>query len=121
MWITPVQIRTTPAQLKIDASDARAQYGFKPIPQLADENADTGVQAALEGTARRAEQGRALMSIENGGNPIADQAKASWRQQKQLGITFIPSHGSVKINYTMAQVELSHTPREQPPSIDISL
>ena len=111
------EIRTTPAQLKIDTSEARAQYGFKTISQLSRENAQEGQQAALEGIGRRAQQGRALMSIENGGNPIANQAKQSWPQMKRSGIKFIPSHGSVKIDYTPAKVNISH--EAQKPIIDV--
>ena len=97
--------QTTQPKLSIDSTQARADVDLKSISKRWDEVASYSKQSVLEGMARRAQQGTEMMSIENGGNPIASQAKQSGRQMKNLGIKFIPSYGSVKIDFTPGIVD----------------
>ena len=106
-------IRTTESKLSIDSSQARADAGLKSTSARSEEFASLGRQGVQEGIGRRAEQGNQLMRIENGGNSIVSLAKQSGRQMKDLGITFIPSYGSVKIDYTPSNVDIE-TEQQKP-------
>ena len=86
-----VEIDTTPGILTIDQSKARADMDLKNISQRIQEFAQNGVQDLLQGIARRVAQGDELMRIENGGNPIASQAKQDGEgPEKQFNIGWIP-------------------------------
>ncbi|WP_217588518.1 DUF6470 family protein [Lentibacillus saliphilus] len=101
-------IRTDKGKLTIDQTKAWADMNLMNITERNTQHAREGLQAAIEGAARRATQGRALMEIEHKGNPIIQQAgENSTRPHKKLGITFIPSAQSVEINYEPAQVEIN--------------
>ncbi|WAA12025.1 DUF6470 family protein [Fervidibacillus halotolerans] len=108
-----VEMETTPATLTIDQSQALAEQNRKPILEVVRDTATLGKQSVLEGTGRRAQEGRELMEIEKGGNPIITQAvEHSKRPEKQLAIGWIPSHGSVKIHYEPAKVDIRVTPQK---------
>ncbi|MRH41972.1 hypothetical protein GH741_04695 [Aquibacillus halophilus] len=129
-------INHTPSKLSIDQTQAWADMDLKSVFRRIAEAAQDGKQAVYQGTARRIRQGTELMKIENGGNPIARQAQAnSEGAPKQFNIGWIPSAGSVKIDYQPSQVDIRITPRKpvintqaqkpitnyQPGSVDISL
>lgn len=102
-----ISIRTKPGKLTIDQTQAFADMNLIPILQWNDQNAEKGNRAIIEGIGRRAREGRELMEIENGNSALTEQAKRrSTREMKALGITFIPSHFSVKTNYEPAEVEI---------------
>jgi len=102
-----LSIQTMPAKLDIDQSQAWAEMNFKTITQLNQDFAAEGRNQSLEGTGRRASEGAELMRIENGGNPLISQAvNNAFEPMKQLGITFIPSPFSVKMNYQPAEVQV---------------
>lgn len=105
--------QTTQPKLSIDSTQARAEADLKSISKRWDEVASYSRQSLLEGMGRRAQQGTELMSIENGGNPIASQAKQTGRQMKNLGIKFIPSYGSVKVDFTPGRVDIQ-TEQQKP-------
>ncbi len=112
-----IEIRTKHGRMHIDQSQAFAEANLKSVYQLIKEYAQRGKQKGLEGVARRAREGRELMSIENKGNPLIRQAvEKSHPPPKQLGITWIPSYGSVKFHYEPAQVDINITPHK--PLID---
>src|SRR5690606_35740516 len=95
-----LSIRTTPGKLTIDQSKAWAELNRKSKKQFNLDYAAEGKQASQEGIARRAQEGSELMRIENGGNPLISQpVNRAFPDMKRLGITFIPSHFSVKTNY----------------------
>lgn len=101
-----VNIRTKPGKLTIDQTEAFADMNLMSILRRNKMHAEAGNAAVLEGTARRAKEGRELMEIENGGDPLTQQAKRnSEREMKPLGITFIPSRFSVNIDYEPAELE----------------
>jgi hypothetical protein len=100
-------IERTPSKLTIDQTKAREDVDLKSIFKRTEEFAQLGYQAFLEGIARRRQDGDELMRIENGGNPIAAQAKRnSVKHSREFNIGWIPSHGSVKIHYEPGKVDI---------------
>ncbi|WP_102026688.1 DUF6470 family protein [Salirhabdus sp. Marseille-P4669] len=100
-----VRVETRPSKLTIDQTQAWRELGFKTPLAATLENAQLGRQAVLEGTGRAASEGNQLMKIENGGNPIVSQAfQNAYDPMKEFNIGWIPSHGSVKINYQPSDV-----------------
>lgn len=115
-----IAIKTTKSKLTIDQTQARADVDLKSISHRMEEFAQKGYQDLLKGIARRARQGNELMRIEDGGNPIASQAKQNGHKPlKEFGLAFIPSVGSVKINYEPASVEIDIKP--QKPLINVQV
>ncbi|WP_342774213.1 DUF6470 family protein [Aquibacillus sediminis] len=113
-----VTIERTPSKLSIDQSQAWYDMDLKNVFERTEEAAQNAKQAVAEGTARRAREGDELMKIENGGNPIAQQAKQnSEGQPKQFNIGWIPSHGAVKIDYQPSEVHTNVKRNE--PIIDV--
>ncbi len=113
-------IKTTRSKLTIDQTQARADVDLKSVFKRTEEYAQKGYQDLLEGIARRAQQGNELMKIEHKGNPIANQAiQNGHKPMKEFGLKFIPSAGSVKLNYKPAQVEIDWKP--QKPIIDVTV
>lgn len=108
-----MSIRTTKSKLTIDSYEARESMDYKTSMSRTREIAQQSIQELLEGIARRAEEGQALMRIENGGNPLADQAKRIGRQPySSLNIKFIPQAGSVKVNFEPATVDIEIEPQK---------
>jgi len=121
-----MSIETKPAKLLIDQTQAFEDMNLMNILKRIEKQAQEGMQAASEGTGRRAGEGTELMRIENGGNPIAQQAESRANSpQKALGIKFIPSPFSVKINCEPAQLDIRIEPQKpkieskvNPPQVD---
>ena len=105
--------RTTKPQLHIDATQARADVDLKSSMMRWEEVASYSRQSLVEGMGRRASEGSEMMRIENGGNAFTAIAERSWRQMKDLGIKFIPSYGSVKVNFTTGNVDIQ-TEQQKP-------
>lgn len=115
-----LEIETTTGKLTIDQTKAREDVDLKSVRKRIEEAAQNGHQDWMSGLERRARQGRELMEIENGGNPLAYQAKEnSEGPEKQFNIGWIPSHFSVKINYEPAKVHIEAQP--QKPRIDVEI
>jgi hypothetical protein len=113
-------IKTNPSKLTIDQSQARADVDLKSIFRRTEEFAQNGRQDLLAGIARRAQQGDELMKIENGGNSISSQAKQnSQKPMKEFGLGFVPSAGSVKIDYEPAKVNIEVQPNK--PNINVKV
>ena len=101
-------IRTIPSKLTIDQTQAWEDMNLMSIARRIETFAQEGKSGLHEGIARRAEQGTALMKIENGGNPIVQQAIINGHDQmKSLGVKYIPSHFSVKIHYQPSEVQIN--------------
>ncbi|MER2261227.1 MAG: DUF6470 family protein [Psychrobacillus sp.] len=106
-------MKTTKPQLTIDTEQARADIDLKSVRRRIEDFAAEGKQGISEGIARRAQQGNELMKIENDGNPIQAQAKQSGRQPyTSLGIKFVPSYGSVKVNFEPGSVDIQTEPQK---------
>ncbi len=101
-------IDRTPSNLSIDQIKAREDVDLKSARKRIEEAAQLGKRAVLEGIARRVSDGDELMRIENKGNPIPAQAKRnSEGPEKKFGIGWIPSAGSVEIDYTPGKVDIN--------------
>lgn len=102
-----LSIETTPGTLTIAQSQAWADMDLKPISKRIEEFAQRGYSDWLDGLSRMAEQGDELMRIENGGQPIADQAKENGEDPMlEFNIGFVPSPFSVKTNYEPPKVNI---------------
>lgn len=116
-----IEIRTTRGVLKIDSSQARQDIGMVGPLESSANYAEGGKQGVLEGIARRAREGRQLM--ENAGKgqgrkTIQNIAKQNHGPHRPgpYNIKFVPSVGSVKIDYTPGTTEINTERRE--PIID---
>lgn len=102
-----LSIQTTPAKLQIDQTQAWEDMNLMHIFRQNEKVAEEGKNSLLEGIGRRAEQGSELMKLENEGAPVINQAIMDGnRQNKSLGIKFIPSQFAVKTSYEPAQVQI---------------
>jgi len=109
-----VSINKTPARLQIDQTKAWEDMNLMHIFKLNEKFADEGKSAALDGIARRMQQARQLMEIENGGNPLSQQARVNSQDGiKRPAIEFIPSSFAVQTTYEPAQLEIN-VERNQP-------
>lgn len=104
-------MESEPARLMIDQTKAWEDMNlYGPLKSTAIQ-ASESKQAVLDGMARRAEQGSALMKLEQAGNPLISQAiQNGHRSEKQMGITFIPSAFSVKMTSSPAQLDIRVEP-----------
>ncbi|RUL54185.1 DUF6470 family protein [Lysinibacillus antri] len=108
-----MSIETTKSKLSIDSFEARESMDFKNSRSRTAEIAQQSKQEGLEGIGRRAQEGQELMNIQNGGNPIAEQAKRRGRQPySSINIKFIPQADSVKINFEPAKVDIQVEPQK---------
>jgi hypothetical protein len=102
-----MKIETTPAKLTIDQTKAWEDMDLKHIFRRIEEFAQQGYEDWLEGMARVSRQGDELMRIEDGGNPIAEQAKENSEDPiYDFNIGWIPSLFSVKTNFEPAKVHI---------------
>ncbi|WML50621.1 DUF6470 family protein [Neobacillus sp. PS3-34] len=103
-----MQVNKIPSRLTIDQTMARADVDLKSAPMRIEEAAQQGHQDLLAGIARRAQEGEEMMKIENGGGAIARQAKRkSETPQYDFKIGWIPSPGSVQINYDPGRLDIN--------------
>ncbi|MBM7664864.1 hypothetical protein JOC25_001323 [Solibacillus kalamii] len=108
-----MSIHTTKSELSIDSVEMRESLDLRSSASRAAEVAQYSAQTAMEGLARRSQEGGELMKIENGGNPLVEQAKRTGRQPySSLGIKFIPQADSVKINFTPGSVDIQAEPQK---------
>lgn len=108
-----MSIRTTKSELSIDSVEMRESLDLRSSASRTAEVAQYSAQTAMEGLARRAQEGGELMKIENGGNPLAEQAKRTGKQPySSLGIKFIPQADSVKVHFTPGTVDIQVNPQK---------
>lgn len=115
-----LEINTTKGVLRIDSSQARRDLGLiGPLESTAN-NAQAGKQEAMQGMARRAQEGRQMMESagkDQGRSVIQGIAKQNHGPKRvPFNIKFVPSIGSVKIDYTPGTTDINITP--QKPKID---
>lgn len=102
-----MEVSHTPSKLTIDQTEAWAQLSFKSIPRLVEDAKHEGYQAWFEGVARVSQEGDELMKIENGGSPIPEQARRNSEPASyEFNIGWIPSQGSVKIDYKASKIDI---------------
>lgn len=116
-----VDIRTTDGIMRIDSSQARRDIGMiGPLESSANFAAE-GRQKAMQGIARRVSEGNQMMDIAHNKNAIVSIAKQNtFPNKKALGIDFIPSVGSVKLDYTPASVDINVQTQEAKISAQIN-
>ena len=119
-----LEINTTRGVLKIDSSQARRDLGLIGPLESIQNYADKGKQDALKGMARRASEGRQMMENagkEQGSATIQNIAKQNHGPKRAgpYNIKFVPSVGSVKIDYTPGTIDINFTP--QKPKIDAEI
>lgn len=113
-----MQVEKVPSRLTIDQSRARADVDLKSAPERIADAVRQGRQDLLEGIARRTQEGDEMMKIENGGSAIAGIAKQHRvLPQHEYGLGWIPSTGSVQINYDPGRVDINW--RVNKPIIDV--
>lgn len=110
-----LEINTTRGQLKIDSSQARRDVGIYPTGEMIERYAQEGKQAAMQGVARRVREGNQIMRGAGKGQSreIIQQIAKQNTGPKRPGpynIKFVPSVGSVKINYTPGKTDIRITP-----------
>jgi hypothetical protein len=115
-----LEIHTTRGKLKIDSSQARRDIGLIGPLESSSNYAKKGKQEALRGMAKRAREGRQLMDSagkDQGRVTIQNIAKQNHGPHRTpFNIKFIPSVGSVKIDYTPGTTDVNIQRRE--PVID---
>ena len=103
-----MEINRTPGKLTIDQTKAWEDRNLADTFRFIEKIAEEGYQAWLEGIARLAEQGDELMKIENGGSPLADQAKEnSESPMYEVNVGWIPSLFSVKFDYEPGNLDIN--------------
>ncbi len=108
-----LEMSTTRPQLSIDTTEVRADIDMKSVFRRTEEWAQEGRQSGLDGTGRRAEEGRHLMSIENGGNPIPEIAKQNGTPPPApLGIRFVGNRSKIQMSITPGTTTVNVTPQK---------
>ncbi|MED3906352.1 DUF6470 family protein [Geobacillus thermodenitrificans] len=110
-----MHITSVPARLTIDQTEAWAAVNNKHVFRLIEDAADDGRQAVLDFIERAAVQGDELMRIEQGGDPLVEQAEANSEDPPlELGIVLVPPPFSVKVDYEPGRLAIdwnTHAPR----------
>ncbi|KZM58507.1 hypothetical protein A3Q36_02615 [Geobacillus stearothermophilus] len=110
-----MHITSVPARLTIDQTEAWAAVNNKHVFRLIRDAAADGRQAVLDFIERAAIQGDELMRIEQGGDPLVEQAEAnSEGPPLELGIALVPPPFSVKVDYELGRLAIewnTHAPR----------
>ncbi|GLC87831.1 DUF6470 family protein [Lysinibacillus piscis] len=118
-----LEINTTKGVLRIDSSQARRDLGLVGPLEATRKFAAEGAQGALKGAARRAGEGRQMMlsaGKEQGRATIQNIAKQNHGPHRTpFNIKFVPSIGSVKIDYTPGTTDINIQRRE--PKIDVKV
>src|SRR5690625_934812 len=100
-------IRTVPGKLTIDQTQAWEETNLISAFRQTERFVADALDAVKEGASRRAEQGDQLMRIENGGDPIYEQALENVHDQmKSISLKYMSSPFSVKIHYDPAQLNI---------------
>ena len=108
-----LEIFTTRSQLSIDTTEARADVDMKSVFRRSEENAQFGKQGAMEGIARRAQEGQQLIRIENGSNAIVEIAKHNATPPPApMGIRFVGNHSSVQVSIQPGTTNIRFTPQK---------
>lgn len=119
-----LEINTTNPQMQVDMSQFWRDVGLKPTKELISENAQKARQEMMQGISRRAGEGRQMMLGAGKGQgagtikSIAIQNHGPSRPGP-LGIKFIPSYDSIKVDITPGTTDVNIT--QQKPKIDVQV
>ncbi len=118
-----LEINSTKGKLTIDSTQARRDLGLLGPLESLEKYARDGKQAVLKNLAKTAKEGRQMMMSAGKGQGrsiIANIAKQNHGPHRvPINIKFIPSVGSVKIDYTPGEVDINVIPRK--PQIDVKV
>ncbi|MDN4492197.1 DUF6470 family protein [Ureibacillus aquaedulcis] len=118
-----LDIHVSEGKLQIDQSQAWRDVGLLTPKESVQKYVADGRQAVLKGISKTVQEGRQMMV--NSGNGQRGSIVASIAKQNHgphrvpMNIKFIPSVGSVKIDYTPAKVDVNFTPQQ--PKIDVQV
>lgn len=108
-----LEMSTTNPQLSLDTTEVRAEIDMKSVFKRVEESAQLGYQGAMEGTARRAQEGRQLMQIENGGNAIRDIAmQNATPPPASLGIRFVGNRMKIQMAIQPGTLDIQVRPQK---------
>lgn len=97
-----------PGILEIDQEQARYELNLKRPSVFSEDLAEYGRQEALQAIAEIAEKGNRMAAIKNKGNAIVQMAtENSIKPPPDFNIAFIPSYGSVKMEYTPTEMQIN--------------
>ncbi|WP_010676914.1 DUF6470 family protein [Bacillus timonensis] len=114
-----MKINRTPGRLTIDQTLAWENLDLKSPFKRVEENAELGMSVSFETIGRIAEEGNELMKIENGGNPIIDQAVRNSQNETVFHTGSTPSQFSVSVQYDPAHVSIDWTVNK--PQIEVNV
>ncbi|MEK4406542.1 DUF6470 family protein [Sporosarcina sp. FSL K6-6792] len=108
-----LEISTTRPQLSLETTEARADIDMKSVFRRTNEYAQLGKQGAMDGIARRAQEGRQLVKIGNGGNAIASIAKQNATPPlAPMGIRFIGNRSQIQMSIQPGTLNIQATPQK---------
>ncbi len=119
-----LNINTTNAKIDINMDQMWRDLGLKPTGELISDYAQKGRQGALQGIAKRVQEGNQLMKsagLGQEGATIAQIAKQNHglKRAGPYNIKFIPSIGSVKVNITPGTTDINI--QRNAPTIDVQV
>ncbi|MBP1931497.1 DUF6470 family protein [Ammoniphilus resinae] len=101
-------IERTPGMMEIDQRQAWHDQNLKDPFTLNEENSAQARGQALEGIARRVQEGKRLAAIEQGGNPVAQIAKENTTPGPiPYNFGVMPGYGSVSFNFIPAEISIN--------------
>lgn len=102
-----MNIERQPSHLDIDQEQAWNELGLKKLSVLSADMAEFSKQEGLAAVAEIAQEGDQLAAIEHKGDTIVSIATdKALPEPVDFNIAFIPSYGSVKINYTPTELHI---------------
>src|SRR5690606_3310259 len=101
-------------------SEACAEIDLKGPLRRGKENAQYGKQSAMEGVARRAQEGQQMMQIESGGNAIINIIRQQTTPPPApLGIRFVGDRTKIQMSFQQGTLDINATP--QKPTLDVQI
>ncbi|MBY0223501.1 MULTISPECIES: DUF6470 family protein [Sporosarcina] len=114
-----LEMSTTRPRLSLDSTENRADIDLKSTLRRSAENAQYGMQKALEGAGRRAQEGQQLMKIENGAS-LADVIKQSTdRPQADINVRFVGDRTKLQMSFSPGSLDTNV--RTQKPIVDAQI
>jgi hypothetical protein len=102
-----MNINRTPAKLEINQDQARNEVNMKMPDVFSRDNAEAARQAGLEAIEKIVQEGNQLAAIENNTDALAAIAvNKAMPEPADFNIAFIPSYGSVQIDYTPTELHI---------------
>ncbi len=103
-----MNIERQPSRLEINQEQAWNELGFKSLSVLCSDMAEFSKQEGLKAVAEIAQKGDQMAAIQNKSDAIVEIAtNKALPGPADFNIAFIPSYGSVQINYIPAEVHIN--------------